>query len=674
MISDLPHLGGRLRPGWVVALAVILLVSARSSAETAKVPMILDTDIGTDVDDAFALALALASPEIDLRGVTTVGSDADIRARMVCRFLTAVGRREIPVAAGRPPQPRREIRGQFQYAHHPAVIFNRTAKPVKEPAVEFLYGQLKAQPEKLTLVAVGPLTNIAQLLRQHPDCKPWIKRIVFRGTTIPMSGEGKASDSTDDNLRVDIKAAQTVLAAGIPLVGVPCDDTTNLRLAGPLRKQLFGAGTALTYQVQALYQLGDDPKPRVDDALAVALCVDERCFNMKDVPIKVDDKGVTHIGAGKPNVRTAVIVRSEEFLKWYVDRVASAGKAVPPRPPGNVSAFVPRGGMPNLVHAFEDYETDIEKRWWMCGQLETANVPPGSRRACRGVLTQDFDDLQGDMRTMYTAVIFNPVPGPPMGKHTRLSFRYWLKGTDTLRAQIYSLTNGYHRYLSLKGLPQGKWESGTVDMTAARRPDGSGGSLSENERIDDIQFYADPSAELLIDDIVLYDAASLVEKRPFPKRILFTGWFDTGRQGLEWPGTFEIVSKKPPLTWKAAKSVPDAKRDAGWIRLHLRGERPLGESTQLRFRYLLTGADSLSVLLANRTVKDTHVIKLKGLKTDKWVETVLDFSTDSRRGDGSNGKPNAGDRVDEIQFLLPKGAEMLVDDVLLYEPGPAKER
>jgi inosine-uridine nucleoside N-ribohydrolase len=653
---------------------VILVVSAGASAEPAKVPIILDTDIGTDVDDAFALALALASPEIDLRGVTTVGSDADIRARMVCRFLTAVGRRDIAVAAGRPPQPRRELRGQFQYALHPAVIFNRTAKPVKEPAVELLYGQLKNQPGKLTLVATGPLTNIARLLTEHPDCKPWIKRIVFRGTTMPMNGEGKASDSTHDNLRADIKAAQTVLAAGIPLVGVPQNETTALRLAGPLDKRLFGAGTALTYQVQALYQLGDDPMPRLDDALAVALCVDERFFKMKDLRVEVDDKGETHVATGQQNVRTAVIVRGEEFLKWYVDRVASAGKAVPPRPPGNVSALVPRGGMPNLVHACEDYETDIEKRWWMSGKLETANVPPGSRRACRGVLTQDFDDLQGDMRTMYTAVIFNPVPGPPMGKHTRLSFRYCLKGTDTLRVQIYSLTNGYHRYLSLKGLPQGKWESGTVDMTAARRPDGSGGPLSENERIDDIQFYADPAAELLIDDIVLYDAALPEEKRPFPRRIHFTGWFDTGRQGQEWPGKFEIVSKKPPLTWKAAKSVPDVKRDAGWIRLHLRGERPLGAATQLRFRYLLTGADGMRVLLVNRTVKDSHVIQLKGLKTDKWVESVLDFSTESRRGDGSNGKPNAGDRVDEIQFLLPKGAEMLVDDVLLYEPGPAKER
>jgi inosine-uridine nucleoside N-ribohydrolase len=651
MIHDRFCFGSRFSAAWVAV--VFLLFATEASAEPAKVPILLDTDIGTDVDDAFALALALASAEVDLRGVTTSGSDANTRALMVCRLLTAVGRRDIPVAAGRPPQPVREIRGQFQYAHHPAVIFNRTAKPVKESAVEFLYSRLKAEPETLTLLATGPLTNIARLLTDHPDCKPWIKRVILRG----------------GSTRTDSKAAQAVFAAGLPLVVALDDATAGLKLEEPLRQRLFKTGTALTYQLQALYQLWDQPTPILRDPVAVALCFDERHCKMEDLALEVDDHGDMHIGKGKPNARVATSIRGEEFLKWYVDRVASFGKPVPPRPPGNVSALVPRGGMPNLVHAVEDYETDIEKRWWMCGKLETANVPPGSRRACRGVLTQDFDDLQGDMRTMYTAVIFNPVPGPPMGKHTRLSFRYWLKGTDTLRVQIYSLTNGYHRYLSLKGLPQGQWESGTVDMTAARRPDGSGGPLSENERIDDIQFYTAPSAELLIDDIVLYDASLPGEKRPFPRRILFTGWFDTGRQGQEWPGTFEIVSKKPPLTWKAAKSVPDPKRDAAWIRLHPRGERPLGEVTHLRFRYLLTGADTMRVLLVNRSVKDTHVIELKKLEMGQWAETVLDFTADSRRGDGSAGKPGKGDRVDEIQFLLPKGAELLVDDVLLYEPG-----
>src|SRR5258706_1861709 len=213
--------------------------------------------------------------------------------------------------------------------------------------------------------------------------------------------------------------------------------------------------------------------------------------------------------------------------------------------------------MPNRVHVFEDYETDIEKRWWLRGRLETNNVTPGSSRACRATETTDFDDLMGDAKAKYSAVVFNPVPGPPMGRNTRLSFRYWLKGTVTLRVQIYSLTNGYHRRLLLTGLPQEKWQEAAVDMTQARRPDGSGGPLSEDERIDDIQFYVEPTAALIIDDIQLYEAALPDEKRPFPKRLIFTGWFDTGKQGkdYQWPGDLEIVKHDPRRAWKATKSV-----------------------------------------------------------------------------------------------------------------------
>jgi hypothetical protein len=412
--------------------------------------------------------------------------------------------------------------------------------------------------------------------------------------------------------------------------------------------------------VQALYQLWDKPTPILFDPVAVALAFTERFCTMEELHLTVDDQGVTHVGKGKPNARVATATRGDDFLKWYVERV-SGGEAALPKPPANRSQIIERGGFPNRVHCFEDYETDIEKRWWMSGKAETADVPPGSRRACRGVLTQDFDDRQGDMKTMYTAVIFNPVPGPPMGKAPRLSFRYKLHGTDTLRVQIYSLTKGYHRYLSLTGLPQDRWESAAVDMTAVRRPDGSGGPLSEDERIDDVQFYVDPRADLLIDDMVLYDAAVGGEKRTFPKTIQYTGWFDTGKQGKEWPGTFEIVDKAGSF-WKAARSVegPDG---APWLRLHLRGERPLGEAAELFFRYRLSGAETLRVRLVNASAKQTYTVELKGLKTGAWAEATADFTG------AAEGKPRRGGTADEVHFLLPKGAELFVDDVLLYEPG-----
>jgi hypothetical protein len=72
---------------------------------------------------------------------------------------------------------------------------------------------------------------------------------------------------------------------------------------------------------------------------------------------------------------------------------------------------------------------------------------------------------------------------------------------------------------------------------------------------------------LIIDDIVLYDAAPAGEPQPFPRRVLFTAWFNTGKQGVEWPGDFEIVNNEPPLTWKEARSVGNPQTGQPWIRV-----------------------------------------------------------------------------------------------------------
>ncbi len=649
-----------------VPLVLLLSLSGRPllAAEPKRIPVIVDTDIGSDIDDALALALVVASPELDLRAVTTVGADAEDRAWLVCRFLTQVGHQPIPVAYGRGKQPDYKLDWQIQYRRHPAAIFNRTMKPAKESAVDLLYAQLKENQGQLTLICLGPVTNIAQLLKEHPDAKPWIKRLVVMGGSIRVGYNGKEPPEAEWNIKSDVAAAQAVFASGVPLTIAPLDATARVEVNKELRDRLFTAHTLLTFQVQNLYELWDKETPILFDPVAVALVFDEQFCKMESLRLEVDDKGMTRAVKGEANARVAMSIKEEAFAKWYVERVRSFGKESLPQPPKNVSKLVERGGFPAKVHAFEDYDTDIEKRWWMCGKLETKDVLPDGRRCCRAVLTQDFDDRQGDMKTMYRAVIFNPVPGPPMGKNTRLSFRYKLHGTDTLRVQLYSLTNGYHRYLSVGGLVQDQWTAATVDMTQMRRPDGSGGALGEDERIDDIQFYIDPRAELLIDDIVLYDAGSKEEKRPFPKRFLFTAWFDTGKQGKEWPGDFEIVPHEKPRTWKAAKSVLNTDKGEPWIRLSLRGDRRLDATTELFFRYRLTGAESMRVELVHTGSKLELKRELKNLKKDEWAETTLSFDSPDKTKEL---------HVNEIRLWLPKGVGLWIDDVLLYLPNEKKK-
>jgi hypothetical protein len=235
--------------------------------------------------------------------------------------------------------------------------------------------------------------------------------------------------------------------------------------------------------------------------------------------------------------------------------------------------------------------------------------------------------------------------------------------------------------LTVKGLEQGRWAEATVDMTQARRPDGTGGQLSEDERIDDIQFYVDPAAELLIDDIVLYDASeenAAIKKpagteagkegRPFPKQIVFTAWFDTGKQGAEWPGDFEIVPHRPPLTWKAARAVAAAGGKSQWIRVDLRGARPVTSQVRLRFRSFLKGSKMRSVEVGLEGIDRRATLDLGSGREGAWLEYDVGLGLAMfPLLPGATGEPIA--MVRDVVFRTAAGAELLIDDVLLYEPG-----
>jgi len=659
----------------LLAILSLSLATTVNAAPPKAIPVVIDTDIGADIDDAFALALAVASPELDIVGITTVGRggppdpyvqhiskerDED-RAWLICRFLTQVGRKGIPVAPGADPQPKSEIDWQIQYRRHPAAIFNRTLKPTKESAVELLTKLAKEKDGELVVIAIGPLTNIARFIKEQPEAAKKVKRIVLMGGSVAVGYDGKPKPEPEWNIKTDIAAAKAVFASGLPLTVVPLDATATLKLEKKDREAIFNAQSMLTFQVQNLYELWDKETPILFDPATVMAVFDDKQFTWKELCLEVSDTGMSLVKEGKANVRVATAVRGDAVIAEVVKRLRDQDGVDPGLQNNRNSKLIPQGNFPVRVHAFEDYDTDHDKRWWMSGKLETADTPTKGGRAQRAVLTQDFDDRQGNMETMYRAVIFNPVPGPPMGANTRLSFKYKRMSVGEIRVQLYSLTNGYHRYTNVQGgLKLDEWGEACVDLTEMRRPDGTGGPLAKDERIDDIQFYTDSGRELLIDDIVLYEAATPGETRPFPKRVLYTGLFDTGKQGKEWPGTFEIVNHEKPRTWKAAKSVLD-KDGKPRLVLGLRGARRLDEQTELTFRYKFTGQGEIAVSLLNaKGDAPDNVRSSFKPKVDEWAEVTLKFT------------PAKGTFAEAIAFGLPEKSELLIDDVLLYTPGDGK--
>ena len=212
-----------------VVLAALLLAScAASNAQGKAAPAfagrqlaILDTDIGDDIDDAFALALALHSPELHLLGVSTAYGDTELRARLLDRYLGAVGRKDLPIAAG-VATPHDNVFTQAAYA--------RRARPWKHAdAVGYMLGQIRTHPGQITLIAIGPLFNIQAAIERDPVTFAKLKRVVLMGGSIDRGYDGKAGErrppDAEWNINRDPAGARALLASGVPVFMMPLDST-----------------------------------------------------------------------------------------------------------------------------------------------------------------------------------------------------------------------------------------------------------------------------------------------------------------------------------------------------------------------------------------------------------------------------------------------------------------
>jgi purine nucleosidase len=314
-----------------LAIALLTLVSSvlacAGSAQQARVKVILDTDIGTDIDDAWALGYALKSPTLDLVGVTISDADTPARAKVACKLLHRLGRTNVPVAVGRqtaaiPPD---RVDYQFTWAED-----FQAYKPVNANAVAFLADTIRKNPGQITLVAVGPLQNIGDLVRMHPDVIPMVKRVVL------MSGNiGAWSNSPvavpEWNVKVAIPEAQAVYAAkwATPMTIVPLDSTTYVRLEDSERDSLRKAGTPLVLALEALLRLwADRPTSRMTlhDQLAIAEAQHPGRFfgRCEAMPLRVDGEGYTRVdrNGGQP-VAVCLEPKRNEFMTHYLAQLAA---------------------------------------------------------------------------------------------------------------------------------------------------------------------------------------------------------------------------------------------------------------------------------------------------------------------------------------------------------------
>jgi purine nucleosidase len=309
--------------------------------------MLFDTDPG--VDDAMALLLALASPEIELLGVTTVFGNIDVRqtTRNALRVLEAVARTEVPVVAGAGAPLVRPKRTHVSFIHGADGLGGETpdteerqATPWPGGAASFILDTARANPGEVTLVAVGPLTNLALALLLEPRLPSLVRQVIVMGGAVDVPGN--ASPVAEANIMSDPEAAARVMGAGWPVTLVGLDVTLKTLMSAEFLRELTATGTPMANligrMVPVYYRfytemVGLAGLPTHDPS-AMALALDPSLFTVERVRLHVETEGRCagqtvadrrrrNQWPGLPEVDVCVGVDSERLLALYKARLGS---------------------------------------------------------------------------------------------------------------------------------------------------------------------------------------------------------------------------------------------------------------------------------------------------------------------------------------------------------------
>lgn len=307
-------------------------------------PVILDTDPG--VDDALAIMLALGSPELNVMGICTVSGNVPLNTgtRNAQGLLQLLERTEIPVFAGadqplkRDPVFATEVHGESGMGQ---AILPEPALDVRGNAVDFLVQTLSDQPGEITIIAVGPLTNLALAEQRQPGILQKAKQVIAMGGAIAETGN--STPVAEFNFYADPHAAHTVIHSGAALLIVPLDATRQVVLSGsdienqiaPLKTVASQFVVDAVQNVFALYrQLGREPIVYLHDPLAVGAAIAPELLRSETLYIDIETSGDLTLGQvvtdrrglpppyrlGEP-VDCAMHVNAEAFLSLFLTRV-----------------------------------------------------------------------------------------------------------------------------------------------------------------------------------------------------------------------------------------------------------------------------------------------------------------------------------------------------------------
>ena len=293
--------------------------------------VLIDMDPGTD--DALALIAALNSPELDILGVTTVGGNASLAdtTRNALRLLEHLGS-DLPVSRGSA----RPLKGRFEYAYHfhgaaglgVRLPRPRTA-PTTERAVERIVRAGSEHRGTLTVIALGPLTNVARALRSEPSLAGWLAEVVIMGGAVEVPGN--VTPHAEFNVYDDPEAAHEVLASGAPVRLIGLDVTIEMHLdrSGEPWADSGSVSAKLANRVLANWFSTHTGLYHLHDPLAVAAVVEPDLLRYRSACVEVETqdperRGKTSAVYGEGPVRVAVEVYAVRAWELLRERLAPA--------------------------------------------------------------------------------------------------------------------------------------------------------------------------------------------------------------------------------------------------------------------------------------------------------------------------------------------------------------
>jgi len=296
-----------------------LAVISISVVAQEKQKIIFDCDLGGDIDDAYALALILASPEFEILGLVMDHGNTPKRAQVACKMLYETGRDDIPVVIGR------KTNDSYENQFHWSEGFEKI-KPVKQNAADFIIEQLKKYPHEVILFTVGPVPNMMDVLEKDKKALHLAKQVVSMFGSFYM-GYGRGSIPCPEwNVVGDLEASKKFVSSGADITFAGLDITTFVKLKEDDRLKITMRSSPLTDALSALYPLwrynsyaGDDPV--LFDAVAVGMVLWPELFKTRPAHVKVIDGGYTVIDESKePNGQVGMSIQEDEFVKRMMER------------------------------------------------------------------------------------------------------------------------------------------------------------------------------------------------------------------------------------------------------------------------------------------------------------------------------------------------------------------